>query len=151
MISQKQNALYWRLWSQAKRVLLNGRETMTGDEETKRRHELHVRAIGHDKSHLDFTNRELDYVLAQFRMIVHPFGASKSSSSSSSSSTADGAHHRRIYFGLRGVMRKLRLSEEYVQAISRRMFLGLEINDLGTDELQKLLIALREHERRQAA
>jgi hypothetical protein len=149
VISDKQNRFYWRLWSQAKKQLMHGRETFTADEENKRRHELHIRALGRDKSHLDFTNRELDYVLAQFRTIITPYG-SRITDHRSHSTVAE-AHRRRLYFGLRGTMRRMKLSEDYVNAIARSMFLGLEINDLAVDELQKLIIALKQHERRNAA
>jgi hypothetical protein len=72
MITPRQNAFYWSLWSQAKRELMKGRETWTGDEENRRRHELHIRAIGRDKSHKDFTNRDLDLVLAEFKIVIDP-------------------------------------------------------------------------------
>jgi hypothetical protein len=145
MITDRQNAFYWRLWSQAKRELMCGRDTWTQLEENNRRHELHVRAIGYDKSHYDLTNREFDKVIAELKGIINP------SEARPSRINAQDMERRRLYFGLRSLMRRLRLPEEYVQAISRRMFLGLEIGDLAVDELQKLIIALREHERRQAA
>lgn len=151
MISTAQNRLYWGLWSQAKKQLVRGRETFTGDEENKRRHELHVRALGRDKSHLDFTNRELDFVLAQFRSIINPYGAASWSHGPAGRQTVADAQRRRLYFGLRGLMRRMRLSEDYVEAISGRMFLGLGLSDLAVGELQKLMIALKEHERRNAA
>jgi predicted component of type VI protein secretion system len=145
MISDRQNSFYWGLWGKAKIELMHGRETWTQLEENNRRHELHVRAIGYDKSHYDLTNREFDRVIAELRLVAGIGDAGRRRGSAAE------AHRRRMYFGLRGLMRKLRVSEEYVQAISRRMFLGLEIGDLKTDELQKLMIALREHERRHAA
>jgi hypothetical protein len=143
MISPRQNAFYWSLWAKAKRVLLNGRESWTQLEENNRRHELHVRAIGRDKSHYDLTNREFDRVVAELRGIINPSAARPSRIN------AQDMERRRLYFGLRSLMRKLRVSEEYVQAISRRMFLGLEIGQLSADELRKVMIALREHQRRQ--
>jgi hypothetical protein len=72
MISDKQNRYYWGLWGKAKRALMNGRETWTQLEENKRRHELHVRAIGRDKSHYDLTNFEFDKVVAELRAIIDP-------------------------------------------------------------------------------
>jgi hypothetical protein len=72
MISDHQSRFYWGLWSKAIRVLLNGRETFTGDEENKRRHELQVRVIGRDKSHYDLTNREFDLVIAELRAVIAP-------------------------------------------------------------------------------
>ncbi len=150
MITSKQNALYWRLWSQAKSAIESNRKTKFSVDETSRfRHEFHIRALGRDKSHLDFTNRELDFVLAQFRSIITPFGPSITNHRSPS--TAAEAQRRRLYFGLRGMMRRLRLSENYVQAIADRMFFKIPLNLLATNELQKLIIALKQHERRNAA
>lgn len=145
MISPAQNALYWRLWSQAKRVLMKGRETWTGDEENKRRHEVHVRAIGRNCSHYDLRNWEFTQVIKELRTIINPAGAIDHNR------RAHEAERRRMYFGLRGAMRRLRMDESYVNAISRKMFLGLEIGDLSTDEIHKLLKALRIHEDRKVA
>jgi hypothetical protein len=145
MISDRQNRFYWRLWGMAKRRLMPGRETWTQREETNRRHELHVRVVGRDCSHYDLRQWEFTRVINEMRNIAEPAGAPNHNVQ------ARDAERRRKYFGLRGLMRKLRVGEEYVQAISRRMFLGLEIGHLKAEELQKLIIALREHERRNAA
>jgi hypothetical protein len=153
MISQKQNALYWRLWSQVKRALLsqsrrgdNGRETFTGDEENKRRRELHVRAIGQNKSHYDLTNREFDLVLAELRAVIDP-------SDLRSQLRQQNQHATRLNWALRKVMRELGVNWHYVAAIVKRMN---ENGDLGTnridalniDDLRKVMIALRKHNQR---
>ncbi len=145
MISNRQNRFYWGLWGKAKRELMHGRETWTWLNENNRRHELHVRAIGYDKSHYDLTNREFDRVIAELKAIINP-GAARPSRIN-----AQDMERRRLYFGLRSLMRKLRVRENYVQAIADRMFFKLPVNLLETEELRKLIIALREHEKRRAA
>src|SRR6266498_665540 len=103
MITSKQNALYWRLWSQSKSAIESNRKTKFSVDETSRfRHELHIRALGRDKSHYDLTNRELDYVLAQFRSIINPYGSPIADHRSRF--TAADAQRRRLYFALRGTM-----------------------------------------------
>ncbi len=61
MISKKQNYWYWREWNKAHRA-----------EPGLDRHEVHLAALGHDKSHVDFTNSELDQVIAEFLCISEP-------------------------------------------------------------------------------
>jgi len=61
-----QNRLYFREW---------GRVRSTCKQQgfpIPDRHGLHVKALGLDKSHLDFTNEDLDQVLAGFRAISQP-------------------------------------------------------------------------------
>jgi hypothetical protein len=61
MITKKQNSWYWREWSKAHRADL-----------TLDRHECHIAALGHDKSHTTFTNEEFDLVIAEFLSISEP-------------------------------------------------------------------------------
>ena len=57
--------LYRREWGLTRRWLrAHGR---TPERADSMRHEMHKGAIGYDKSSLDFTNAELDKVLAKFR------------------------------------------------------------------------------------
>lgn len=57
----KQDKLYWREWAAVHRAAPEAD-----------RHALHIRALGHDKSHLHFTNTDFDRVLAGFRAISQP-------------------------------------------------------------------------------
>ena len=62
-----QNALYWREWQKTRlRLLADGHSP---DQADARRHALHIKALGADKSHLAFTNADFDKVLAAFRAI----------------------------------------------------------------------------------
>jgi hypothetical protein len=65
-MTTSQNRLYFREW---------GRVQATCKQQgfpIPDRHGLHVKALGLDKSHLDFTNEDLDQVLAEFRAISQP-------------------------------------------------------------------------------
>ena len=61
-----QNRLYFREWGRV-RAACKQQGFPIPD-----RHGLHVKALGFDKSHLDFTNEDLDQVLAEFRAISQP-------------------------------------------------------------------------------
>lgn len=65
-LSKKQDSLYWREWAAAKKFCL------ALDLPEPDRHALHAQALGADKSHKDFTNADLDKVLATFRAISDP-------------------------------------------------------------------------------
>lgn len=60
-MTKGQNSLYWREWAAARKV-----------DPSLDRHELHIRALGRDKSHVKFSNLDLDKVLAEFRAISNP-------------------------------------------------------------------------------
>ena len=56
-----QNKLYWREWAAVRRA-----------QPDADRHGITAKALGHGKSHLDFTNRDFDLVLGAFRAIHNP-------------------------------------------------------------------------------
>jgi len=60
-MSPKQNSLYWREWAAVHRA-----------DPQADRHELHIRALGKDRSMKDLTNAEFDKVLGVFRSITRP-------------------------------------------------------------------------------
>ena len=56
---------YWVEWSKCRTALMNhGRSSAEADDE---RHDLHIQALGYDKSSKDFTDLEFDHILATFR------------------------------------------------------------------------------------
>src|ERR1041385_6065139 len=114
MLTRNQNALYWREWSAAKRVLMPGRDTWTKDEETTRRHELHIQALGDEKSHVDFNNDDFDKVLAAFRAISQPGNLN-------AQLHALNGQRKRLLFGIRNLARSIGAGEAYVQGIIDRM------------------------------
>ena len=60
-MTDKQEKLYWREWAAVRAAWPEAN-----------RHELHVRALGEDKSHKLFSNRDFDLVLAEFRAVSKP-------------------------------------------------------------------------------
>lgn len=67
-MSPAQTNLYWRKWSACKRALAKlGRPF-----DDSARHALHAQALGAPKSSKDFTNRDLDKVLAAFAAFTAP-------------------------------------------------------------------------------
>lgn len=63
-MTPNQRGLYWREWAACRRALIeSGRSPKEADA---LRHDLHRRALGDDKSSLNFTNWEFDRVLAIF-------------------------------------------------------------------------------------
>lgn len=56
-----QEGKYWRLWGQIRKA----RPDLD-------RHELHIQALGEDKSHKDFTNDDFDKFVALYHSIINP-------------------------------------------------------------------------------
>jgi hypothetical protein len=145
-LSRNQNALYWREWSAAKRALMPGRETWTKDEETNRRHELHIQALGEEKSHVDFSNDDFDKVLAAFRAVSRPGDLN-------AQLHALNGQRKRLMFGIRRLAKSMGADEFYVAGIVRTMNaegkLGSDdLEQLHPRELTKVMVALKKHESR---
>ncbi len=148
-MSPAQNSLYWREWAAAKRALMPGRSTWTKLEETERRHEITIEALGIDKSHLDFDNADFDKVLGALRAI------SKPGDLNAQIRQARG-QHRRMHYELDRLMEKLGVDRNYVQGVVDQMAFHHpssithhpSIDDLTADELKKVLIALRKQTKR---
>ncbi len=69
-INKDQLRKYLGEWGRVRKLLRSqGVEPIDADRE---RHACHVRALGRDKSSIDFTNADLDAVLAAFRAIYDP-------------------------------------------------------------------------------
>jgi len=60
-----QTKKYWREWAAVRRLLVDLGE-FSKAEADQERHEIHIRAIGSDKSSKDFTNRDLDRIFDAF-------------------------------------------------------------------------------------
>jgi hypothetical protein len=149
MISKRQNALYWREWSAAKRVLFSSQPLNPSPSQLdEARHELHRKALGLDKSHRDFTNGDFDKVLGSLRSISQPDNLSAQLRQLNQD-------RNRLSFGIRQLAKQIDVGEAYVNGIVMRMNaegdLGSSyLEELGPTELRKVLVALRQHERRTA-
>ena len=149
MLSKAQNSLYWREWSAAKRALMPGRSTWTKHEEETRRHEIHIRALGADKSHLDFTNADFDKVLAELRAISRPADLNAQLRQLNQ-------QHYRLLFGIRKLASELHGAgwRRYVAGIIDHMnadgaLQGSDLDQLAPADLEKIMIALRKDQARQ--
>ncbi len=138
-MTPKQNNLYWREWSAAHKA-----------DPKADRHQLHVEALGHDKSHLDFTNDDFDKVLGAFRAISRPGDLN------AQLRQIRGQHRRALYI-LERLMRQLGVDRNYVQAVIDQMQIEHPtaftrhptLDDLTAPELEKVIIALRKQAKRQ--
>lgn len=65
-LSAKQNKWYWREWGAVVKTC------RAAGHPQPDRHGLHIKALGRDRSHVVFSNADLDAVLAEFRAISDP-------------------------------------------------------------------------------
>ncbi|MBX3736697.1 MAG: hypothetical protein KF715_08415 [Candidatus Didemnitutus sp.] len=61
---------YRLVWGKVRRLLRE--RGLSAKDADARRHQIHVKALGSDKSSLDFTNRDFDKVLSHFIAILEP-------------------------------------------------------------------------------
>jgi len=66
-MTPKQTSLYWREWGKVRARLIS--DGLTSEQAAAKRHALHAKALGRDKSHLAFTNQDFDKILAAFRAV----------------------------------------------------------------------------------
>ena len=71
-MTKPQHNFYIHEWSRCWKILRAADPSLAARESERVRHDFHVHVLGHDKSHLDFTNRELDLLLAAFHAISAP-------------------------------------------------------------------------------
>lgn len=64
-MTKPQIQLYWRQWGRVKKALVSMGDFSPADADAER-HEIHRAALGTDRSHLDFSNRDFDAVLDHF-------------------------------------------------------------------------------------
>lgn len=135
MLTRNQNALYWREWSAVRKA-----------SPASDRHELHLQALGEEKSHVDFNNDDFDKVLAAFRAVSQPGNLN-------AQLHALNGQRKRLLFGIRKLARSMDAGDAYVAGIVRTMNaegkLGSDdLEQLHPRELTKVMIALRQHEKR---
>jgi len=123
-MTARQNSFYFREWGSV-RAACKAHGWPVPD-----RHELHVRALGYDRSHLDFSNEDLDKVLAEFRAISRPDDLA-------------GQLRQRDQPRLRLLYRIRQLAPEpYWQAIARDKFGTADEASLGVEQLRQLVMTL---------
>lgn len=124
-MTSKQENLYWREWAAVRAV----------KPETDR-HACHVRALGHDKSHLDFSNKDFDAVLSVFRSISEPDNLQ------AQLRQLDQERQRRIY-----AIVKTGFSDIYICKVCRDKFGTEAWRDLPEDQLGQLKMTLQNRAR----
>ncbi|MCX6923407.1 MAG: hypothetical protein NT154_09405 [Verrucomicrobia bacterium] len=132
-----QNSLYFREWGRA-RAACKQQGFPVPD-----RHSLHVKALGQDKSHLDFTNEDFDLVLAEFRALSQPDNLA-------AQLRQQDQPRRRLLYTICSLA-----PEPYWRAIARDKFGTSDLDSLDLAQLHQLRITLaarsRSRQRRQAA
>ena len=132
-----QNSLYFREWGNV-RSLCKQQGFPIPD-----RHDLHVKALGQDKSHLDFTNDDFDLVLAEFRAISQPDNLA-------AQLRQQDQPRRRLLYSIRRLA-----AEPYWRSIAQDKFGTADKTRLGLVQLTQLRNTLtarvRSRNRRQAA
>ena len=132
-----QNRLYFLEWSRV-RAACKQQGFPIPD-----RHSLHVKALGFDKSHLDFTNEDLDQVLAEFRAISQPDNLA-------AQLRQQDQPRRRLLYSIRRLA-----AEPYWRSIAQDKFGTADETRLDLEQLRQLLITLtvraRSRQRRAAA
>ena len=132
-----QNRLYFREWGRVRAACKQQGFPIP------ERHDLHLKALGLDKSHLDFTNEDLDQVLAEFRAISQPDNLA-------AQLRQQEQPRRRLLYSI------WRMGPEpYWRAIARDKFGTTDETRLDLAQLRQLLITLaaraRSRQRRAAA
>ena len=119
-----QNRLYFREWGSVRAAC------KAQNWPIPERHALHVRALGYDKSHLDFTNEDLDKVLAEFRAITRPDDLA-------GQLRQQDQPRRRLLYRIRELA-----PEPYWRAIARDKFGTADEASLDLGQLRQLLITV---------
>lgn len=140
-MTAKQESLYWRRWGRVRKVLIELGEFSKEDADAHR-HEIHREALGIDKSHKDFTNKDLDRILDAFdSILVIQEGARVGDRSNQPA--------KRLIWAIE----RLGLPEEYIQAIARDQFRTSDWRSLSEAELThfRMTCTARAHARRRKA
>ncbi len=160
MTTTAQRIMLFGLWKRAKAVLMHGRETWTKHEEDERRSQLTADAIGAAKSWSDLSNAGVDKIKGALQAIIAPTDLNAQLRQLSQ-------ERNRLLYGIR----RLGHAPSYVQSILDRMDSRhgeadrdktdewtrereraerpqRRLDELGPDELRKVMIALRKQEAR---
>ncbi len=144
-MTDAQIRLYRREWGAARKALrARGMAPTVADAE---RHAIHVRVLGSDKSSLELSNRELDLVLGAFRAISRPADLEPQLDEA-------GQPVKRMRFVISSLCAELERPAEYAEAVAQMMYRerGIasgELDELGTDDLRKVIVALRKQVKRE--
>ena len=126
-LSPKQIALHWRTWA----AVCREQGWKSGNDE--KRHAAYLVALGQDKSLTDFNNRDLDRVLAQFRVLMNPDNVTAQVAVASYRAGEDQGERKRLLFRIEQLA-----PQAYTAAICRDRFDTADLGNLGIKELTQL-------------
>lgn len=114
-MTKAQVSLYWREWNKARKAA-----------PATDRHELHIKALGFDASHKEFTNGDLDKVLAEFRAVSEPWNVNAQMRQLNQP-------RKRLMWSIRN-----RADQPYWERIMRDRFKKERLEDLTDEQLKQL-------------
>ena len=131
-MTKSQTAKYWREWAKVRRLLVDLGEFSKEDADQER-HQIHLRALGQDKSSKALTNRDLDAIFDHFESYLVLLAGPQSGPSRAETQPA-----KRLIWAID----HLRLPAPYIEAISRDQFGTPAWQTLTADQLTKLRFTL---------
>jgi hypothetical protein len=140
-MTKSQTAKYWREWAKVRKLLLDLGEFSKEDADQER-HEIHIRALGQDKSSKALTNRDLDAIFDHFESYLVLLAGPQSGPS-----RADSQPVKRLLWAID----QLGLPAPYIEAISHDQFGTQEWRKLTAEQLTKLRFTLAARARHKAA
>jgi hypothetical protein len=169
-LSARQQHLHWALWKKAEAILYPQSGIRNPQSDSEARHALYIEALGEDKSLTAMDNADFDLVLGKLMSIIEPGNLN-------AQLHAVKGERVRLLHGIEAAARKLGVSDAYVQGIIDRMDARRgdpshesdrshppldswererergerpqrRLQELHPRELVKVLIALRQHQRR---
>ena len=143
-MSEAQLRLYRVLCGQARKVW-RARGVPAAECEAER-HALHARALGEDKSSLDFTNGDFDKVKAALLVVID------GTDLDAQLDALKQPQKRRLWV-IRDLCARMRKEEAYALGIARQMLGGAlhqadDLSDLGEAALDAVIVALKAEKRR---
>ncbi|MEM8550700.1 MAG: hypothetical protein AAGF10_07910 [Verrucomicrobiota bacterium] len=134
----RQEALYWNLLRQLEQM--QGGERFTSDD----RHAITIQALGYDKSHKEFSNKEWDLVFGLLRAKLN--GQDVMPADAMAKAEEEG-ERRRLIHGIRKAA-----PEAYTAAVARDKFAWhQDWRNLSTTRLKQLRMTLQNRARSKAA
>jgi hypothetical protein len=138
-MTQNQKGRYWRDWARVRKILTEMGE-FSAKEADEQRHQIHLDALGSNKSSKDFTTRDLDKVFAAFdAYLVLENGPRKC--------PAENQPVKRLIYSIES----LGLPEPYIQSIVRDKEGTSDWKALPEDKLRRLCITLHARSRAKKA
>jgi hypothetical protein len=140
-MSPAQHGRYWRDWGKIRKMLVEMGDFSKADADAERK-QIHIQALGRDKSSKDLTNKDLDKIFEHFASYLVLINGPKDASAVSQPV-------KRLIWAID----QLGLPEPYLESISRDMFGTSEWRKLPEDQLTKFRFTatVRSRARRKAS